>query len=1500
MATPNRKRRKTLGGSSSTSPLPTVGEGRNDAENSSYLHREPERKFAADTNATTCLDDDKKNCNNDRKVRKNVNHIAKKRNPSKNNAVVESEPALARSLRLLDPILQFLTKATGQTTVPLKTLLTTLPSPQAKSSSVQTSATVLCSRHTALLNHLTELADMQILEIVAVDGSTGTSTAALNFPVCDQTLDRVRVGFPSPPIAVSASSSSIDGDENNQKLAKNKVVAINSSGGQRGLHGSTKTAAKRRLTALKRILSQRVASKKAKSKLEQDHIYEAERPTNSCQNGTGSRLHNGTAVSPATTVVPNTMNSGVKHASENDGKDWILTSPSLMKRDSTQKIITEERSEGENDGAALVSGAMGANFTREEEQQAREALVEMFRFATDTTQSSPLSYQRLCGNCNFTGMDPNAKVNPAKTPSIPQSILPKQLSYAGSHPAQASRYGQLSDACLELIPDFLMEALQIEKASHGSIEGHSEEIECRVWAAGSASAKEKPHSERRLYAHQIEAIESAMKGNHTLVCTGTGSGKSLCFLLPVLVAAYTRGETSIILFPTKALAQDQVGKLNATLSVMNEKVKLVGNEQFHEVIAATLDGDCPHGQRAHIVKHAKIILTNPDTVHAAILPNHKNLYRPLLERVAYVVVDEAHMYEGVFGAHVAMVLSRLARVCAINHCNSACVDDEGNSKKTMSSRNLRGGPVFFACSATMPHPEHYFRLLCPISTSNTNVTIVKEDGSPRSSKHFFVWNPPLLNVDGNSTGSVTFNRRRKQQRVECQGEHTIEHRPGDQRQEKLRRRHSADETALLLARAVTSGVRCIAFCKTRCLVEWVYERAIAALQRDPKTSHLTEMIQSYRGGYTRKERRDIEEQLFQNKLLGVVGTSALELGVDIGGVDLTLHCGFPTSHASLLQQAGRAGRGTQRLGVPSLAIVVCFNSPPDQHLWRYPSSLLRIGTSLPASMPLNPGLVQEHLLCAGQEFPLTGSLRVTDLINPSSLQCINHRQDLLCDAKLFGSETMYNEAIETLMVKGSLIREDVAIASREDKSTTIVHKTHPSISKPWLRVSLRSIEPLSYNIVNAAHPGQKGRMDGTIYDEGAVMDIIPYSRVFYHAFPGAIIMHRGHRFKIVSLTKPPAFAMAGQHNGQQVYRANSTTLAAYAKPSTHRYHTRPLSTLHITVVKQIERVDFAAKGVDKEVDPKDFLAMTKAPDATAKVSRIPSPMTIPFIENTSMFDDPSIGSFAGCGIVTIRRNVHGYKKISMVTRQELSRSELSLPDMEYDSFAIWLDCDAGILKRWLGPVNFGCGVHALSHALVAVAPLFVPCVMSDIQCDHAVYQPTRVTIFDERAGGSGICAQLWKHVFMPNGLVEAAIRLLERCPSCSDDKGYEGGCPACLQFGECIKFNDYLCRTSGLAIAKRLLHRLKQTTLYQEAVADKEKDDSVTPNQDEDLSHEHHFAKEMSSPSTPRRRARARALQNAKDMSGARDRQVVVGRPSWPFDESPGAIPSKNRRFEEA
>ena len=1308
----------------------------------------------------------------------------------------EEDALLIRSLQLLDPILQFLTRATGQSMVPLATLRATLPK----------------NKHNSLERHLESLIRHGILQVAPYERFERNP---------QEFMEQWNENSVPPPSSVTTTNTTSNAET---------VFSIGfpAPDPNQRLSGSTKTAAKRRMGALKQRL------KKKRKQLTK---------------------HSPSDTDSTTTTTAHPKGQQEEEEQNNDDSNQVQSSSN----DKNWELPTEEDPNYHEEVPAVVL---------EEEKEARTALEQLLGLKEEQRSRENLS--------NATSL----------SSLIPTTILPNQVSYAGSNPAQcATYYGDSSN----------------DNDTNTEDDSWFQQLDSRV-----RNALLNPNGRRRrLYRHQADAIRSALQGISTLVCTGTGSGKSLSFLLPVVQAA-VKGKRSLLLFPTKALAQDQLQKL---LAWLQDHPSLQTT-----VRPATLDGDTPHSQRVDISLDANVILTNPDTLHAAILPNWKDLYQPIFSNncLQYVVLDEAHMYQGVFGAHVAMILARLYRLTC---CNNAITTD--------SSQLHKGGICFLACSATLPHPEHHFRLLCCIPKS-TRVNIVTKDASPRAAKHFWVWNPPLLDINGKSLGIVKLSKRKKKnktpskekgssaigsnayQRPNCvaifdkgpedissnetysesvqdylHGYYTketkgkalqqsmngrpqyVEQQQQIQASMVLRRRHSADETAYLLACAVSKGIRCIAFCKTRCLVEWVYERTLQALKESPKTAGLVSKVESYRGGYTKLERRQIEQRLFQNQLLGVVGTSALELGVDIGGVDLTLHCGFPSSHASLMQQAGRAGRGAAASERPSLAICVCFNSPIDQHLWRHPASLLTRGLTAPLSMPIYPGLVQGHLMCAGQEFPLTGQHNVAVLTSSSTPGQIKS-SGLLSDENLFGSREVYQEALETVLAQGSVIKDSVAVPGSTTGQRLRVYKTHSVISNPWTKVSIRSMEPVNYDIVNMAHPGQGGRMDG-IHDEAAVIDTMPYSRVFYHAFPGAIIMHRGRRYKIVSMTRPPAFGIACR---------GTTTLGAFAKPCNHRYYTRPLSTLKVTVVKQMERVDLS------EVS---MLSRTSLPGDKSKkiVGEIPEAPKASEVYSESVCD-PSAGSFAGCGMVNVKRNVHGYKKLSMVTREELSRSELSLPDMEYDTFAFWLDCDPGVVAPTMTAQDYGYGIHALSHAILAVAPLFVPCVMSDVQCDHSYRNTTKVTIFDARAGGSGICAQLWKSVFVPNGLIEAAIGLMENCSSCSVDQGYQGGCPACLQAGECIKFNDFMCKSSGVVIAKHLLKRLKQTKLYQQ-------------NEEDDLGKERASKKARTQTCTdvaatsPRRKARERAMRTAKDIHFARQRQVVVGRPGWPLDRSDGS-----------
>ncbi len=389
-----------------------------------------------------------------------------------------------------------------------------------------------------------------------------------------------------------------------------------------------------------------------------------------------------------------------------------------------------------------------------------------------------------------------------------------------------------------------------------------------------------------LWSHQAAAIDLARSGRSVAIATGTASGKSLCFQLPVAEAIATpvRPATSLLLFPTKALAHDQLRSLT--------ELGLPG------LVAGAYDGDASPEERTWIRRHANVLLTNPEMLHHGLLPHHAR-WSTYLGRLRYVVVDELHVFRGIFGTHVAHLLRRLRRVCAL----------------------YGASPTFITCSATIGRPE-----ALASSLTGVEVTPVVEDGSPRGDRFVALWNPPLLD---DVTGV----------RASAHG-----------------------ETAGLMAALVERGHRSIAFCRSRRGTE-----VVAADARRRLSAELADRVRPYRGGYLPGERREIEDELFSGRLAGVVATTALELGIDVGGLDAVVLDGFPGTLASFWQQAGRAGREQQQ----SLAVLVGGQDQLDQWLMAHPAEAFTRPPEPAVINPANPFVLDPHLRCAAFELPLT-------------------------------------------------------------------------------------------------------------------------------------------------------------------------------------------------------------------------------------------------------------------------------------------------------------------------------------------------------------------------------------------------------------------------------------------------------------------------------------------------------------------------------------------------
>jgi DEAD/DEAH box helicase domain-containing protein len=400
----------------------------------------------------------------------------------------------------------------------------------------------------------------------------------------------------------------------------------------------------------------------------------------------------------------------------------------------------------------------------------------------------------------------------------------------------------------------------------------------------------------QLYTHQGEAIEHALAGRHVVVTTPTASGKTLCYNAPVLNSILQDpASRALYLFPTKALAQDQLAELQA----MCETLDAATGEK---VGVFTYDGDTPQDARRTIRARAHLVLTNPDMVHSGILPHHPR-WAKLFENLRYVVIDELHAYRGVFGSHLCNVLRRLRRIC----------------------RHYGSNPVFLCSSATIANPRELAERLV-----EQPFELVERSGAPRGEKFFVFVNPPVVN-----------------------------HQLGI-------RRSYLGETRRVASEFLKRNLQLIVFAQSRLSTEILTTYLKDDFEDVPGAP---ERIRGYRGGYLPLRRREIEKGLREGAVRAVVSTNALELGIDIGALDVAVMAGYPGTIASTWQRAGRAGRRTSR----SAAVMVASSAPLDQFIVRNPSYFFDASPERALIDPDNLHILVDHVKCAAFELPFTGN-----------------------------------------------------------------------------------------------------------------------------------------------------------------------------------------------------------------------------------------------------------------------------------------------------------------------------------------------------------------------------------------------------------------------------------------------------------------------------------------------------------------------------------------------
>jgi len=416
---------------------------------------------------------------------------------------------------------------------------------------------------------------------------------------------------------------------------------------------------------------------------------------------------------------------------------------------------------------------------------------------------------------------------------------------------------------------------------------------------------------KKLYTHQAEAYSAITSKRDTVIVTPTASGKTLAYNLPVLdTLLKDKNSRAIYLFPTKALSQDQI-----------KTIKDVGAEDLRLYI---YDGDTPSSVRQIARKEGRLIVTNPDMLHSGILPNHPKWVK-IFDGLKYIVIDELHTYRGIFGSHLAHVISRLLRI----------------------ARFYNSSPIIIATSATIQNPKELFTAI-----TGREPVLIDKSGAPQGEKHYIIYNPPFVDP---------------QQGI---------------------RRGVVLESCRVARRFIEEGHQTIVFARSRLNTEIIlsYLKQWIPGKRN--------QIEGYRGGYLPNERRAIERGLKEGSILGVVSTNALELGIDIGGMDVSIMAGYPGSVASFHQQAGRSGRKVST----SVAILITSNSPLDQYIAAHPEYLIQKSPESALINPKNIYILVDQVKCAAFELPFAegeklGNEEIADVLEYLEDKNVLHRED---------------------------------------------------------------------------------------------------------------------------------------------------------------------------------------------------------------------------------------------------------------------------------------------------------------------------------------------------------------------------------------------------------------------------------------------------------------------------------------------------------------------------
>jgi DEAD/DEAH box helicase domain-containing protein len=510
----------------------------------------------------------------------------------------------------------------------------------------------------------------------------------------------------------------------------------------------------------------------------------------------------------------------------------------------------------------------------------------------------------------------------------------------------------------------------------------------------------------QLYTHQAAAIDHALAGRNVVITTPTASGKTLCYNAPVLSTVLRDPSArALYLFPTKALAQDQLAELH-------QLAEFIQAHDAGHIGVFTYDGDTPQDARKAIRNRAHVVLSNPDMLHSGVLPHHPR-WAKLFENLRFVVIDELHAYRGVFGSHLTNVLRRLRRICA--HYGSS--------------------PTFICSSATIANPRQLAERLV-----EQPFDLVADNGAPRGEKAFLFVNPPVVN-----------------------------------QQLGIRRSYLA-ETRRVAGEFLKRGLQLIVFAQSRLSTEILTTYLKDDFDGPPGTK---EQIRGYRGGYLPQRRREIEKGLREGHVRAVVSTNALELGIDIGALDVCVMAGYPGTIAATWQRAGRAGRRSGR----SAAVLIASSAPVDQFVIRHPSYFFDASPEHALINPDNLHILVDHVKCAAFELPFTtteqyGTVDVQQVLSALGEAGLVHRiEGSQPDGTATGAEGQWqwiNESYPADAVSLRSISSDNFVVVDVTRGSNVIAETSFTSGPPTLHEkAIYIIEGSLYQVEKLDFDGRK-------------------------------------------------------------------------------------------------------------------------------------------------------------------------------------------------------------------------------------------------------------------------------------------------------------------------------------------------------------------------------------------------------------------------------------------